>query len=178
MTDWSFGSNMNHKFAPIIWTWIYLSYTFLCVFFLVLSLLFCKASQFGRQCGICLRGCHLHQSRSMSDPTFSDIDFKNKMALIWITLKCWRLPTYNFDARFITCHKNETSDLISMIPTDDSCEFISQVATVIFSFYTWSEIEERRMHFSSHAWVVISRFFSTSDFQTHSQSKTLTKSKE
>ena len=30
-----------------------------------------------------------------------------------------------------------------MIPTDDSCEFISRVATVIFSFYTWSDIEEK-----------------------------------
>ena len=27
------------------------------------------------------------QSRSMSDPTFSDIDFKNKMAWVWTTLK-------------------------------------------------------------------------------------------
>ena len=27
------------------------------------------------------------QSRSMSDPTFSDTDFKNKMAWIWTTLK-------------------------------------------------------------------------------------------
>ena len=27
------------------------------------------------------------QSRSMSDPTFSDIDFKIKMAWIWTTLK-------------------------------------------------------------------------------------------
>ena len=26
------------------------------------------------------------QSRSMSDPTFSDIDFKNKMAWVWTTL--------------------------------------------------------------------------------------------
>ena len=30
-----------------------------------------------------------------------------------------------------------------IIPTDDSCEFISRVATVIFSFYTWSDIEEK-----------------------------------
>ena len=27
------------------------------------------------------------QSRSMSDPTLSDIDFKSKMALVWATLK-------------------------------------------------------------------------------------------
>ena len=27
------------------------------------------------------------QSRSMSDPTLSDIDFKNKMAWVWTTLK-------------------------------------------------------------------------------------------
>ena len=27
------------------------------------------------------------QSRSMSDPTLSDIHFKNKMALVWTTLK-------------------------------------------------------------------------------------------
>ena len=27
------------------------------------------------------------QSRSMSDPRISDIDFKNKMALVWTTLK-------------------------------------------------------------------------------------------
>ena len=27
------------------------------------------------------------QSRSMSDPTLSDIDFKNKMALVWTTHK-------------------------------------------------------------------------------------------
>ena len=27
------------------------------------------------------------QSRSMSDPALSDIDFKNKMALVWTTLK-------------------------------------------------------------------------------------------
>ena len=27
------------------------------------------------------------QSRSISDPTFSDIDFKNKMAWVWFTLK-------------------------------------------------------------------------------------------
>ena len=27
------------------------------------------------------------QRRSMSDPTFSDIDFKNKMAWVWTTLK-------------------------------------------------------------------------------------------
>ena len=27
------------------------------------------------------------QSRSMSDPSFSDIDFKNKMAWVWTTLK-------------------------------------------------------------------------------------------
>ena len=26
-------------------------------------------------------------SRSMSDPTLSDIDFKNKMAWVWTTLK-------------------------------------------------------------------------------------------
>ena len=26
------------------------------------------------------------QSRSMSDPTFSDIDFKNKMVWVWTTL--------------------------------------------------------------------------------------------
>ena len=26
------------------------------------------------------------QSRSMSDPTFSDIDFKNKMIWVWTTL--------------------------------------------------------------------------------------------
>lgn len=48
ISDWSFGSSMNHKLAPIIWTWIYLSYAFLCVFFLVLSLLFCKTSQIFR----------------------------------------------------------------------------------------------------------------------------------
>ena len=27
------------------------------------------------------------QSRSLPDPTVSDIDFKNKMALVWTTLK-------------------------------------------------------------------------------------------
>ena len=27
------------------------------------------------------------QSRFMSDPSLSDIDFKNKMALVWTTLK-------------------------------------------------------------------------------------------
>ena len=27
------------------------------------------------------------QSRPVSDPTFSDIDFKNKMAWVWTTLK-------------------------------------------------------------------------------------------
>ena len=27
------------------------------------------------------------QSRSISDPTLSDIDFKNKMAMVWATLK-------------------------------------------------------------------------------------------
>ena len=31
--------------------------------------------------------CIQIQSRSMSDPTFSDIDFKIKMAWIWTTLK-------------------------------------------------------------------------------------------
>ena len=29
------------------------------------------------------------QSRSMSDPTFSDIDLKNKMAWVWTILKQW-----------------------------------------------------------------------------------------
>ena len=28
------------------------------------------------------------QSRYMSDPTLSDIDFKNEMALVWTTLNC------------------------------------------------------------------------------------------
>ena len=29
------------------------------------------------------------QSRSMSDPTFSDIDFKKEITWVWITLKIW-----------------------------------------------------------------------------------------
>ena len=33
-------------------------------------------------------------SRSMSDPSLSDIDFKNKMALVWTTLKCFH-RTFN-----------------------------------------------------------------------------------
>ena len=38
------------------------------------------------------------QSRSMSDPALSDIDFKNKMALVWTTLKQFFL----IDQGFIT----------------------------------------------------------------------------
>ena len=34
------------------------------------------------------------QSRSMSDPTFSDIDFKNKMAWIWTTLKISKMKLF------------------------------------------------------------------------------------
>jgi len=33
------------------------------------------------------------QSRFMSDPTFSDIDFRNKMALVWTTLQSLRPST-------------------------------------------------------------------------------------
>ena len=30
------------------------------------------------------------QSRYMSDPTLSDIDFNNKLAWVWTTLKLWK----------------------------------------------------------------------------------------
>ena len=33
------------------------------------------------------------QSRSMSDPTLSDIDFKNRMAWVWTTLKPYQIIT-------------------------------------------------------------------------------------
>ena len=38
----------------------------------------------------------LFQSRCMSDPSISDIDFKNKMALIWTTLKIEILELESF----------------------------------------------------------------------------------
>ena len=43
------------------------------------------------------------QSRSMSDPLLSDIDFKNKMAWVWTTLNCKsgisNHPVINLDLR-------------------------------------------------------------------------------
>ena len=42
------------------------------------------------------------QSRSMSDPTLSDIDFKNKMAWVWIILKNYTIVFMGFSANIPT----------------------------------------------------------------------------
>ena len=44
------------------------------------------------------------QSRSMSDPTLSDINFKNKMTCVWTTLK-WNDRNGNFYFRFAEIYK-------------------------------------------------------------------------
>ena len=40
------------------------------------------------------------QSRSMSDPTLSDIDFKNKMAWVWTTLKNFFSDVSNIESKW------------------------------------------------------------------------------
>ena len=42
------------------------------------------------------------RSRSMSDPTFSDIDFKNKMAWVWTILNFYQKSPYILSLKIIT----------------------------------------------------------------------------
>ena len=72
------------------------------------------------------------QSRSMSDPTFSDIDFKKKMALVWTTL--------NFSNTFWHFSKILCSNLEWMIVNLSVKDMISMMSFYIWCEKNWSKI--------------------------------------
>ena len=48
----------------------------------------------------------------MSDPSLSDIDFKNKMAAVWTTLKRLRTLSNQFDNDFLLFHEITLNDMV------------------------------------------------------------------